>query len=76
MIKMKSLIIIIIKQFYIVKTIIKFAINILKDLKRDLVIIMKVDIVIFANVKNQLIKIYKLMMIKKEMNILLILIIS
>ncbi len=75
MIKMKSLIIIMLKQFYIAKTIIKFVINILKDLKKVLVIIMKVDVVIFAIVINLLIKIYKLTMIKKEMNTLLILII-
>ena len=72
---MKSLIIIIIKQFYFVKTIIKFAIIILKYLKRVLVIIMKVDVLIFANEKKQIIKIYKLIMIKKEINTLLILII-
>ena len=72
---MKSLIIIIIKQFYFVKTIIKFAIIILKYLKRVLVIIMKVDVLIFANGKKQIIKIYKLIMIKKEINTLLILII-
>ncbi len=72
---MKSLIIIIIKQFYLVKTIIKFAIIILNYLKRVLVIIMKVDVLIFANEKKQIIKIYKLIMIKKEINTLLILII-
>ena len=72
---MKSLIIIIIKQFYFVKTIIKFAIIILKYLKRVLVIIMKVVVLIFANEKKQIIKIYKLIMIKKEINTLLILII-